>query len=204
MAGVIGKRRERAAQVLVTGPAEDDGAVLAGGVGDRRQAAFSGQVLVAGEARAIVAELGQDLRGIDGTAAGQALHEAAVGMLSQRRRDGGGQVLHLADERGQDRDQGSVEVPAGLGLGLADLAGGGRAQAREQVAHGPAAAVGVLAEELGEPLFAQPRGAEGRGVAGKEGGRHRASRRGKALAAAPGEKRSSSARAADRRGQPAG
>ena len=62
----------------------------------------------------------------------------------------------------------------GLGFGLADLARRGRAQASEQLAHGPAAAaVGVLAEELGEPLFAQPRGAEGRGVAGEERERNR-------------------------------
>ncbi len=114
MPGVIGEGGEGAAQALVAGPAEDHGVVLPGGMGDGRQAALGGELFVAGEAGAIVAELGQDLSGIDGAAAGQALDEGAVRMLSQRRLDGRGEVLDLSDERGQDSDEGADDVAAGL------------------------------------------------------------------------------------------
>src|SRR2546425_10822674 len=173
MPGVSGKGRESAAQALVAGPAEDHGVGLAGGMRDRRQARLGGELFVTGEARAIVAELREDLRGIDSAAAGQALDEAAVWMLSQRRLDGRGEVLDLPDERGQDSDEGADDVPTGLRFGLADLARRRRAKAGEQLGRGAAAAIGVLAEELGQAFFAQARGALGCGVAGEEGERDR-------------------------------
>src|SRR5205807_4969166 len=173
MTGVVGEGRQGAAQAFVAGPAEDHGLVLTGGMRDGRQAALGGELFVTGEARAIVAELSEDLRGIDGAATRQALHEAAIRMLSQRRLDGRGELLELPDERGQDSHEGADEVPAGLRFGLADLARRRRAEAGEQLDHGTAAGVGVLAEELGEALFAQTRRAVGRGVAGQEGERDR-------------------------------
>ncbi len=52
-------------QAMVAGPAEDDTAALAGGVGDRADAGFGGEVVGAREALAHIAELGEDLRGAD-------------------------------------------------------------------------------------------------------------------------------------------
>ena len=143
--------------------------VFARGVGDGRQAALGGELRGRGEAGAIVAELGEDLRGVDGAAARQALHERPVGMLGQRRRDGGGELLELRDERRQDGDEGADDLAPGLGFGLADLAHGGGAEAGEQLGHGAPATVGVLAEELGEALLAEAGGAMRRGIAGEEG-----------------------------------
>ena len=65
MSGVVGEAGDGAAQAFVAGPAEDDRAVLAGGVGDRADAGFGGEVFCARETSAVIAELGEDLRGAD-------------------------------------------------------------------------------------------------------------------------------------------
>ena len=166
---IIGEGSEGAAQALVAGPAEDDGMVLTGGMSDGGQAALGGELFIAGEAGAIVTELGEDLGGIDVAAAGKALEQAAIGVLSQGGLDGGGEGLDLSDERSEDGDESADDVAAGLGFGLADVAERGGAQAGEQLGDGTAAAVSVLAEELGEALVGQAGGALGRGVAGEEG-----------------------------------
>ena len=83
VSGVVGKGGEGTAQAFVARPAEDDGAVLAGGVGDGRQAGLGGELGIGGEAGAIIAELGEDLGRVVGAAARQALYEGAVRMLAQ-------------------------------------------------------------------------------------------------------------------------
>src|SRR2546427_4667392 len=123
MTGIIGEGREGAAQTLVAGPAEDDGAVLTGGMRDGRQARLGGELFVGGEARAIVAELGEDLGRVDGAAAGQALHEPAIGMLRQGGLDAGGELLEVCHERGEDGDERADDLAARLRFRLADLAG---------------------------------------------------------------------------------
>ncbi len=143
--------------------------MFAGHVRDGSQAALGGELLGGGEARAVVPELGEDLRGVDGAAARQALHQRPVGMLGQRRRDGRGELLEVRPERGEDGDERADDVAAGLGFCRADLARGGRAEAGEQVGRRPPATVGVLAEELGEAFFTQARGAVGGGIATEEG-----------------------------------
>src|SRR2546429_3254883 len=75
MARVVGEGRERLPQAFVAGPAEADGAVLAGFAGDGRDARLSRELLVGGEAGAIIAELGQDLSGGHAVAARQGLQE---------------------------------------------------------------------------------------------------------------------------------
>src|SRR5204862_6650980 len=82
VAGIIGEGRDGTAQALVARPAKHDGAVLAGGMRDGRQAGLGRELFVGGEARAIIPEVGQDLRRVDSAAAGQALHERAIGVLS--------------------------------------------------------------------------------------------------------------------------
>src|SRR5437660_6211451 len=168
VAGIISEGREGSAQVLVAGPAEDHGVVLTGGLSDRRQSGLSGELVAGGEARAIVAELGEDLGGVDGAAAGQALDERTIGMLRQRGRNGSGELLEVRHQRGEHRDESADEFTARLGLRLAGQARGRAAQTGEQVGRRAAATVGVLPEELDQALFAEAGRAVRRGVAGKE------------------------------------
>ena len=114
-------------------------------------------------------ELGQDLRGVDGPAARQALHDRTIGMLRERRRDGRGELLDVRHERGEDGDERADDFAARLGLGISYLAGGGPAEAGEQLGDRTPATVGVLAEELREALFAEARGTLRRGVPGEKG-----------------------------------
>ena len=58
------------------------------------------------------------------------MDEEAVGVLGQRGIEGGGQLLDMGDDRGEDGDERADDFPTGLGFGLADLAGRGAAQAR--------------------------------------------------------------------------
>jgi hypothetical protein len=81
---------------------------------DRGEPALGGELLVGGEPGAIVAELGEDLGRVDGAAARQALQERAVGMLRERGRDGGGELLEVGDEGAEDGDEGADDVPTGL------------------------------------------------------------------------------------------
>ena len=170
---VIRERGEGLAQAFVACPAEDDGPVLAGRVGDGREAGLGGELRVRGEARAIIAELREDLGGVDGTAAGQALEQRTIGMLRQRGGDGRGELLDVGDEGREDGDEGADDLAARLSFGLPDLTGRSPAEAGQQLRHGAPATVGVLAEELGEAAFGEPGGAVGRGVAGEEGQRDR-------------------------------
>lgn len=166
MTGVVRERRERLAKALVARPAEGNAAVFAGGTSHRGDAGFGGELFGGGKAGAVVAELGQDLRGVDLTTAGQALQERAIGVLVEGGRDGGGQLLDLDDERGEDGDERMDEFAAGLGLGVAGAADGGVAKPGQQLRRGAATAVGVAAEELRQAAFAEPLGALGGGDSG--------------------------------------
>ena len=60
VSGVVGEAGDGPSQAMVACPAEDDTAALAGGVGDRADAGFGGEVVGAREALAHIAELGED------------------------------------------------------------------------------------------------------------------------------------------------
>ncbi len=79
----------------------------------------------------------------------------------------------MRHERAEDSDEGAHHVAAGVGFRRADLARRRPAKAGEQLGHGAAPTVRVLAEELGETLFAQAGGAVGGGIAREEGQRDR-------------------------------
>ena len=119
VAGVVRERGEGLAEAFVAGPAEDDAPVFAGGVGDRGDAGFGGELVGGREAGAVVAEFGEDLGGVDGPTAREALDERAIGVLGQRGRDRRGELLDLGAEGREDRDQGLDQFAAGLGLGVA-------------------------------------------------------------------------------------
>jgi len=91
--------------------------VFAGSVSDGGDAGLGGELLGAGEAAAIVAQLGKDLSGIDGAAAGERLHDRRIGMVLQDGGDGRGELLNLGDEGREDGDEATHEVARGLGLG---------------------------------------------------------------------------------------
>ena len=71
MAGVVGgwtaplSNGDGLPEAVIAGPAEHDAAAFAGGVGDRGDAGFGGELVLGGEALAHVAELGEDLGGTD-------------------------------------------------------------------------------------------------------------------------------------------
>ena len=62
-AGVVGHAGERSTQALVAGPAPADASGLAALIGDGNDAGLGGELVLGREARAHVAELGQDLGG---------------------------------------------------------------------------------------------------------------------------------------------
>ena len=78
VSGVVGETGERRAQAVIAGPAEDDAAALARGVGDRTGAGFGGELVGGGEALADVAELGEDLGRADAAGAREGHDDLAV------------------------------------------------------------------------------------------------------------------------------
>ena len=81
VSGVVGEAGDGSSQAMVACPAEDDTAALAGGVGDRADAGFGGEVVGAREALAHIAELGEDLRGADAPRPWEGHDDLAVGQL---------------------------------------------------------------------------------------------------------------------------
>ena len=102
MTGVVGPGGEGATQALVAGEAAGDAAMLAGGPGDGGDAGFGGELVGRGEAEAVVAELGEDLGGIDGAGPGEGLEERAVRMLGE---EGGDEAVELTDVGEKGRRQ---------------------------------------------------------------------------------------------------
>src|SRR2546425_8288458 len=88
VARVVGEGGECLTEAFVARPAKADGAVLAGFMGDGRDASLGRQLLVGGKAGAVIPELGQDLGGVYAAAARQRLQEGAVGVLRQGGGDG--------------------------------------------------------------------------------------------------------------------
>jgi hypothetical protein len=103
------------------------------GPGDRGDAGFGGELVVGGEAGPVVAEFGEDLGGVDGPTAREALDERAIGVLGQRGRDRRGELLDLGAEGRENRDQGLDQFAAGLGLGVAGATERGAAEPGQQL-----------------------------------------------------------------------
>ena len=73
--------------------------MLAGRASDGGGPGFGGQLFRGGEARAVIAELGEELVRIDLATPRQALDQRAVRMVGQRGRDRRRELLDLRDER---------------------------------------------------------------------------------------------------------
>ena len=136
VAGVVGQAGDGGAQAVVAGPAEDDAAALAGGVGDGGDAGLGGELVVGLEAFADVAELGEDLGGADAAGAREGHDDPAVGQLGDGVLDAAGELGDRGDEGCERADEGADELALGVGLGLAGEALRGGAQAGEQLLGG--------------------------------------------------------------------
>jgi len=173
VAGVVGEAGDRPAQTAVAGPAEDDPAALAGGVGDRADAGLGGELIVGREAFADVTQLGQDLGRAEASGAREGHDDAAVGQCGDPLLDRCGERLELAGEGREQAGEGAHQLTLGLALGLAGAAAGRLAQAAEQLGRGPPAAIGLPGKEPGEAFLAEAGGAFWGRVALQEGERDR-------------------------------
>src|SRR5579884_1559630 len=108
--------RERSAQAHVAGPPERDSAMFARFAGHGRDAALGGQMIGRDEATAIVAELGEELRGADAPGAEDRRNDLAVWVGLDRVLDGGGQRRDLRDEWPQHGDERSNALTFGVGF----------------------------------------------------------------------------------------
>ncbi len=83
--------------------------------------------------------------------------------------DGTAEVLQLPDQWLQDGDQRADQFALGLAFDLATRRGRRLVKAGQQVGDGAVPRVTLVCEEGGKPLFPEPLGAAGRGVAVEEG-----------------------------------
>src|SRR5512147_52933 len=97
VSGVVGEAGDGPSQAMVACPAEDDTAAP-GGVGDRADAGFGGEVVGAKEALAHIAELGEDLRGADAPCPWEGHDDLAVGQLCDSVLDAAGALGDLSDQ----------------------------------------------------------------------------------------------------------
>ena len=97
-AGVAGEVGDGVAELFVAGPAEADGADLAGLPGGGCGAGEAGQRFGGGESGAAVADLGEEPGGADGAGAGQRGEDVRVGVGGELLGDLLGQGLDLFGE----------------------------------------------------------------------------------------------------------
>src|SRR5713101_1670725 len=173
VARVVGETGERLAKALVAREAEGDSAMLARGVSDGCDAGLGGELVVAGEAGAVVTQLGEDLGGVDAAGTRQRSDDWPVWVRGDGVLDGRRELGELRNEGLEDPYQRAYELALGLRLGLAAEAGGCAPQACEKNGQRAAAAVAVLSQELGEAFLAEPLGGLRSGVAVEEGERDR-------------------------------
>src|SRR5256886_2139169 len=156
--GVAGEVADGVAELFVGGPAEADGAVLAGLASAGGDAGEAGQRLGRREAGAAVADLGQEAGGADGAGAGQAGEDVGVGVQGELLVDLLGEDLDLLDQG----VQGGQEGPGDVGLDGAVGAGGASGRGGEPGVQGggsDAAAVADAGQPGGQAPGREPVGA---------------------------------------------
>jgi hypothetical protein len=175
VAGVVGEADDGPAEALVAGPAgpaEAEGAILVGGAGDGRDAGLGGEVLLAEQAGAVVAQLGQDQGSVDSPGARGGRDDGAAGMGFERMLNGCGDALDLGEERLEHGDECGDELAAGVGFGLARETRRRAAQALEQLGDGTLATVDVAGQEGRPALLPEALGALRGRLAAQEGERN--------------------------------
>jgi len=101
VAGVVREAGQGAPQAFVAGVAEGDAAMLAGFEGDRSDSGLGGELLVAGEAGTVIAELGEDLSRVDATGAREGSSDGAGPRLEGSHSTTSTPALLLRPERGR-------------------------------------------------------------------------------------------------------
>src|SRR5205814_7035131 len=144
VARVIGETRQGLTQALVAGESKRDASVLSGGVRDGRDASLRGELVIAREASALVAQLGQDLGSVDAACSRQRGDDGTVRMCADSVLDGGRDPCQLRHERFKHADEGTDELALGLALRLATQSGGSAAQTLEECRGGATGAVAIL------------------------------------------------------------
>jgi len=107
---VGGEVADGVAELLVNGPAEGDGLLLAGLAGGGGDSGQADQRFGVGEAGAAVADLGQQSGGADGARAGQAGEDLGIGVQRELLGDLRLQCLDLFDQAGQHGQEGAGGV----------------------------------------------------------------------------------------------
>jgi hypothetical protein len=143
-------------------------------VGDRADAGLGRELILSGKAFAHVAELGQDLGGVDASGARERHDDPAVRQLGDGLFDARRQLGDREDEAFKDANQRADDLAPGLGFGVTGETGGSGAQAGQQICGRTTPAVSVLDQEAGEALLAETAGAVWVGIAADEGERDRA------------------------------
>src|SRR5580704_5298846 len=172
-AGVAGEVGDGIAELLVAGPAEPDGADLAGLAGGRCRSSQAGQRFGGGEAGAAVADLGEQPGGADASGAGQAGEDVLVGVQGELLADLSGQGFDLLGEGDQHGQQRAGDVGFG-GAVLAGRAARGRPQPGVQDGGVDPAAVAGASQPGGHAPGREPVGA----VLAVEAGQERQADRG--------------------------
>jgi hypothetical protein len=142
--------------------------MFAGCGGDRGDTRFGGEVFFAGEAGAIVAELAEDLGGVDAADSRERGERSGVGVSCDGVFDRGGELLDLVHEGLDDVGEGTYGLAFGFCFEFVSRRRWSIPQSLQQLTRGAAAAVGMSGEEGSHPFFTKPVGMCGCGVLGQE------------------------------------
>ena len=171
VAGVIREDGDGFSEALVARPTKGDASVLARLVGHRDDARFRSQALCRGEAPAVIADLGEDLRRIELAGAGEGREDRSIHVCGDGVLDRSSQPLDLRDEGLEHTHQRTNELAIGLHLGLTHEAHRRAVEALQQLFGGAPATVGVVGEERLETPLAEVLGTLRCRVALQEGER---------------------------------
>jgi hypothetical protein len=163
--GVVGEGRHGVAEPLVARPAEVDGFVLAGLLGDRCGTAEGSDGFRAVEGFATIAPLGEHLGGVDLPRSWQRPEDLGVRVLVEVGGNGAVEVLDRPHQGTQGTDHGEHGISAGFGFGPSGDAGGSGSEPFDELGGGTPPGVAVLGEERGHAGFADA-GGGGRGRVG--------------------------------------
>jgi len=162
------------AKSVVARPSEDDASAFAGGVGNRANAGFCGELVIGEVTISDIAELGKDLGGTDTAGTREGHDDLSVRELGDGVLDARGQFGNLGDELFEQRGEGAGEFSLRVSFGVLGMPGWRVPKSVEELGRGTAPAIAVLSQEAGEPLLAEAGSAFGCGIAADEGKSDRA------------------------------
>jgi len=168
-AGVIGPADESLPKAFVAGPPEYNATVLSGLVSYRCHACLCGEMVVAREARTVIADFGKDLPCVDTSNAGKGGDHRPVRVLGDRVFNGGGELLELDHHGFQGGHEASDDVSLRFHFELTGVRDYGAAKPSEEVLGRTSAAIGVACEKSGQAFGAEFGGVSGGRKLSQEG-----------------------------------